>query len=150
LAVGIFGEWGEGKSHFMQLLRGEVGRVDTAAQEHDANESALNPLKYSHIRQVRFNAWHYSETDLWASLVSEIFSQLASGEDQTKGLAGEQRQQSRLLSEIVAERKLPERIAAEKARRDELEAAARTTESLAGLSKKQKSEFKAAMENVDP
>jgi hypothetical protein len=43
----------------------------------------------------------------------EIFSQLARGEDQSQDLADGQRQQWRLVSEIIAERRLPERIAAE-------------------------------------
>lgn len=33
-------------------------------------------LFYTDIVQVRFNAWHYIETNLWASLVEYIFSEL--------------------------------------------------------------------------
>ncbi|MDI5977491.1 P-loop NTPase fold protein [Amycolatopsis magusensis] len=60
LSVGVFGEWGSGKSFFMGLLRAEVDRL--ASQD---------------IVQIGFNAWHYADSDLWASLGDEIFRQLA-------------------------------------------------------------------------
>jgi hypothetical protein len=67
LAVGLFGNWGEGKSHFL-------GRL---AKLIDAAPDSMGELAYSHIRHVRFSAWHYAETELWASLVAELFAQLA-------------------------------------------------------------------------
>lgn len=106
LAVGLFGDWGEGKSHFLSLLKDRVG----AAARPD------NPLAHNAVRQVWFNAWHYAETDLWASLVSELFAQLARSDDAVT----EQRSQSRLAAELVARRGLRERLAAARARRDEL------------------------------
>lgn len=106
LAVGLFGDWGEGKSHFLSLLK---DRVHATAQPD-------NPLAHNAVRQVWFNAWHYAETDLWASLVSELFAQLARSDD----AASEQRSQSRLAAELVARRGLRERLAAARARRDEL------------------------------
>jgi hypothetical protein len=65
LSVGIFGEWGSGKSYFMGLLR---NRVD---------ELAGNPGYCGEVVQIGFNAWHYADTNLWASLGDEIFRQLA-------------------------------------------------------------------------
>lgn len=55
-----------------------------------------NPLACSAVRQVRFNAWHYAETDLWASLVTELFAQLAAPPDADP--VEEQRRQSRLAA----------------------------------------------------
>lgn len=108
LAVGLFGDWGEGKSHFLNLLQQEV---EVAARLD-------NPLSHTAVRQVRFNAWHYAETDLWASLVAELFAQLATPAD--GDVASEQRRQSRLTAELVTERGLRERLRAARGRRDDL------------------------------
>ena len=113
LAVGLFGDWGEGKSHFLGLLRQQV----------QATARPDNLLAHSAVRQVWFNAWHYAETDLWASLVAELFAQLAAPMD--GDLGAEQRRQSRLAGELVAERGLRERLQAARARRDELQQALR-------------------------
>jgi WD40 repeat protein len=110
LAIGLFGDWGEGKSHFMALLR---RRVAAAAATHGI-------LAHRHVRQVRFNAWHYAETDLWASLVTELFTQLAGPESGDAPIS--QRQQSRLAAELIAQRGLPQRLSAARARRDDLRA----------------------------
>ncbi len=67
LSVGIFGEWGAGKSYFMGLLRSEIKRLSDSGRE-----------SYLHrMVQIGFNAWHYADTNLWASLGDEIFRQLA-------------------------------------------------------------------------
>ncbi|WP_405512341.1 P-loop NTPase fold protein [Streptomyces canus] len=113
LAVGLFGDWGEGKSHFLNLLRQEV---KTAARPD-------NPLSHTAVRQVQFNAWHYAETDLWASLVAELFAQLATPTD--GDVASEQRRQSRLTAELIAERGLRERLRSARGRRDDLRRALR-------------------------
>jgi hypothetical protein len=99
-----FGEWGEGKSYFLRMVKQQVA---TTARGNDA-------YTYHDVRQVEFNAWHYAETG--ASLIAEIFAQLAKprGDHDDLDLGAEQRKQSRLVSEIVAERRLPERIAAER------------------------------------
>jgi negative regulator of replication initiation len=66
LSIGLFGAWGSGKSHFIDLLDEQLGLLMD------------EPSKVFHkqIVQVRFNAWHYLDTNLWANLVSEIFDQL--------------------------------------------------------------------------
>ena len=56
-----------GQEPFLGLLREQVAAVARPD----------NLLAHSAIRQVQFNAWHYAETDLWASLVTELFAQLA-------------------------------------------------------------------------
>ncbi|MEV6449409.1 P-loop NTPase fold protein [Amycolatopsis sp. NPDC051716] len=65
LSIGVFGEWGAGKSFFMGLLRGQVKDLEGA------------PGQCRKIAQVGFNAWHYADANLWASLGDEIFRQLA-------------------------------------------------------------------------
>lgn len=70
LSVGLFGEWGVGKSYFMGLLRSEIERLARTGRE---------PY-LGNISQIVFNAWHYTDTNLWASLGDEIFRQLAGGD----------------------------------------------------------------------
>ncbi|MEA5361206.1 P-loop NTPase fold protein [Amycolatopsis sp., V23-08] len=65
LSIGVFGEWGSGKSFFMGLLRGQVKALEGT------------PGHCGKIAQVGFNAWHYADANLWASLGDEIFRQLA-------------------------------------------------------------------------
>ncbi|MCM6777514.1 P-loop NTPase fold protein [Nocardia sp. CDC159] len=67
LSLGVFGEWGSGKSFFMAMLR---DRIDGLAMSG-------NPRYCREIVQIGFNAWHYTDTNLWASLGDEIFRQLA-------------------------------------------------------------------------
>ena len=66
LSIGLFGAWGAGKSHFIDLL------------DEELRDITKNPSQKFHkqIVQIRFNAWHYLDTNLWANLVSEIFDQL--------------------------------------------------------------------------
>ncbi|MEV6644955.1 P-loop NTPase fold protein [Amycolatopsis sp. NPDC051371] len=65
LSIGVFGEWGSGKSFFMGMLRGQVKALEGT------------PGHCAKIAQVGFNAWHYADANLWASLGDEIFRQLS-------------------------------------------------------------------------
>ena len=67
LSVGLFGEWGSGKSYFMGLLRQEIAAYA---------DSGLDPF-CTRVAQIRFNAWHYADANLWASLAVQVFDQLA-------------------------------------------------------------------------
>ena len=67
LAVGVFAQWGEGKSQFLELIHTAVAARSAAAGPDD-------PIAHGAVRQVRFNAWQYAEADLWASLVAEVFT----------------------------------------------------------------------------
>jgi len=110
LAVGLFGQWGDGKSMFLEMLQEQVSERARAAGPND-------PIAHGHVRQVRFNAWHYAEADLWASLVAELFAQLSEDDaDPTR----EQRQRSRLASELVQARGLREQLVAAEDRLAEL------------------------------
>ncbi len=86
LAFGVFGPWGSGKSFFMRHLQkrivrirdDEQARIDAwiakraarTAQPEDA------PLYFGQVAQVEFNAWHYNEGNLVASLVEHLFRNL--------------------------------------------------------------------------
>lgn len=68
LAIGLFGDWGSGKSYFMESMIAAVNhRKGTESKTFTRN-----------VCQIRFNAWHYADTNLWASLVSTILEDLAS------------------------------------------------------------------------
>lgn len=75
LAIGLFGNWGSGKSFFMRLVYQHVELLckgNPRAQAPEAGSAAF----HTDVVQVRFNAWHYVETHLWASLVDHLFSEL--------------------------------------------------------------------------
>lgn len=91
LAIGLFGDWGSGKSYF---LRGVQRRIDTIAAEVDAarqQDHEPPPPFHSRIVQIEFNAWQYVEGDLWASLVEHLFRNLRVGDDGDDLLGAEQR-----------------------------------------------------------
>ncbi len=68
LAVGLFGPWGSGKSFFMDMMR---ERIDARTKNRNDGQKVL---------QIRFNAWHYADTSLWANLAVEIFERLVDPE----------------------------------------------------------------------
>ncbi len=72
LSLGLFGDWGSGKSFFMRKMEKEIEELKTVARDAKG-KSAFCP----DIVQLKFNAWHYIDTNLWASLTSEIFEGLA-------------------------------------------------------------------------
>jgi hypothetical protein len=74
LAIGLFGNWGSGKSFFMEKL---ADYIDSPAITKD--DRFLH-----HIVQVKFNSWHYSDANLWASLITEIFDSLSAYASKTK------------------------------------------------------------------
>ena len=86
LSIGLFGEWGSGKSYFMGLLRKQV--KDLA--------SSQRPGYLPGIVQIGFNAWSYADANLWASLGDEIFRELAGPtDDEQEAKDRERREQLR-------------------------------------------------------
>ncbi len=71
LAIGLFGPWGAGKSFFMRALREEGERLALQA------ETAPRSTFCARVVQIEFNAWHYADTNLWASLATFILDSLA-------------------------------------------------------------------------
>ena len=74
LSVGLFGDWGSGKSFFMRRLRDRIQDLATASE--DARRDGRDSLYCGRIAQIEFNAWHYMDADLWASLVCHVLDQL--------------------------------------------------------------------------
>lgn len=71
LAIGLFGKWGSGKSFFMESLKEEIKSVKKIYRN-----DPLSPF-HTKVVEVEFNAWHYLDTNLWASLAHNIFKTLA-------------------------------------------------------------------------
>jgi hypothetical protein len=115
LAIGLFGDWGSGKSFFMDSMKAVAERI--------ANDAAKkpNPAFCAEIVQIKFNAWHYADTNLWASLVSHILESLAqhvspreTPEKQQARLVGELGSAKQVRSQIEDEQKITEKQIADR------------------------------------
>ena len=76
LAIALIGDWGVGKSSVMLQIQ---HRIDALA-EMSRNNPGLSVFA-SNVRQVRFNAWDYSDDQLWSGLVEHLFRALAADPD---------------------------------------------------------------------
>jgi hypothetical protein len=82
LAVGMFGDWGSGKSYFLRSLRRRITEV----------AGCRFPAFHESVVQIEFNAWQYVGGDLWAGLIEHLFRNLRmSGDDSDDLLAQRQR-----------------------------------------------------------
>ncbi len=98
LSIGLFGEWGSGKSYFMRRLRERIEQLAAATRRRRERDDVPPPAYVGHVVQVEFNAWNYVEVDLWASLVAHIFDRLHAHVIDEPGL--EQRQWESLLHRL--------------------------------------------------
>jgi hypothetical protein len=73
LAIGLFGNWGSGKSHFMNLMD---RRLKALMESEKQRPLTSKPKWCREIVPIYFNAWHYLDANLWASLVAQIFESL--------------------------------------------------------------------------
>jgi hypothetical protein len=76
LSIALLGKWGSGKSTFMRQLRDEVDRL--------ANQAKRNPagsVYTATVRQVLFNAWQFSDDQLWVGIAEHLFTELAPSQD---------------------------------------------------------------------
>jgi len=74
LAIALLGEWGAGKSSFMEQMSRQVEQLAELSAASADGGSAFA----SNVRQIHFNAWHYSDDHVWSGLVDRIFQALAS------------------------------------------------------------------------
>lgn len=70
LAIGLFGDWGSGKSFFMGEMQRQAGQLSDLALADPASPFCTQ------VAHIEFNAWHYADSNLWASLVSCILEKL--------------------------------------------------------------------------
>ncbi|NEQ39294.1 MAG: hypothetical protein F6K40_24795 [Okeania sp. SIO3I5] len=81
MTVGILGGWGRGKSYIMHLMQSHITEVrsravtEEEAWNSDPNHEKLSPY-VGHIYQIKFDAWTYAKSNLWASLMQTIFLEL--------------------------------------------------------------------------
>ncbi|WIX92538.1 P-loop NTPase fold protein [Amycolatopsis sp. DG1A-15b] len=80
LSIGLFGNWGTGKSFFMRSMQSRIRATAKAAERAERAAGRRGPeisTFCSSVRQITFNAWHYAEANLWASLATQIFDNIA-------------------------------------------------------------------------
>ncbi|WP_162145991.1 P-loop NTPase fold protein [Glycomyces tenuis] len=113
LSIGLFGDWGSGKSFFMRRMRArirELAQATAAAERATGVRGPAVSAYCSEIRQVTFNAWHYAESNLWASLATHLLDSLASSgsdddlERHANDLAERRRHQRSLLDQLSSVR----------------------------------------------
>lgn len=90
LSIGIFGDWGSGKSFFMRLMREQTKKVCGIGETDDKGRRYF----CRRVVPIKFNAWHYADTNLLASLVQTIFIGLR------KALAGDEGE-SEFLDQVI-------------------------------------------------
>ncbi|PZV06510.1 MAG: hypothetical protein DCF32_09605 [Leptolyngbya sp.] len=82
MTVGILGGWGGGKSYIMHLMQAQMTAIrsrkvdpEVEAWNPNPNHEKLSPY-VGHIYQIKFDAWTFAKSDLWASLMQTIFFEL--------------------------------------------------------------------------
>ncbi|WP_437930145.1 P-loop NTPase fold protein [Sorangium sp. So ce291] len=66
LSIGLLGDWGSGKSFFIEQIKKQITEL----------KGAGHPELYAKPVEIEFNAWHASDANLWASLVTNIFDEI--------------------------------------------------------------------------
>jgi len=81
LSICLFGAWGSGKSTFMERLYREIAELtqSTHGLDQAAAAETEDPTFVENIVQIKFNAWHFADANLWASLTAVFFDQLRRG-----------------------------------------------------------------------
>lgn len=113
LSIGLFGSWGSGKSFFMRQMQLRVRELADSAHEAETTAGTHGKTVSSYcssVRQISFNAWHYSEANLLASLATHIFDNLAASgaendlQRQADALAERRKTEKTLLGRLSAVR----------------------------------------------
>jgi hypothetical protein len=106
LSIGLFGDWGSGKSFLINEIQARVRQLSRGSR------NAASSAYCAQVRNVEFNAWHYADANLWASLVTHIFDELAKPEPEA-GVSDEKTaraQVARLEEELAASATLQQRF----------------------------------------
>lgn len=72
MSIGLFGEWGAGKSFFISQMQQYLKKLQERSQDDPDKSPYVN-----RILEIEFNAWHYIDGNLWASLAAHLFEALA-------------------------------------------------------------------------
>ncbi len=110
LSIGLFGDWGSGKSFFIEKMLAYISLL--ASKSRDARKMGEPTVFVSEVAQIRFNAWHFIDTNLWASMVLRIYEGLAEalfGPAEDKADAEQREAQEGIFRQLDAcERKIDE------------------------------------------
>jgi hypothetical protein len=122
LAIGLFGNWGAGKTYFMRALQRRIYRITEAARSARPPRAQRDLPIFKSVAQIEFNAWHYVEGNLWASLVEHIFRNLQTRENDTQAGLDERRRAlaAQVRSTEDARQRLLEEVARLESRRSEI------------------------------
>ncbi|MEZ5024499.1 MAG: P-loop NTPase fold protein, partial [Chitinophagales bacterium] len=102
LSIGLLGNWGSGKSFFMNKLHERIELKSQALLKDNSDQKHY----CENIAQIQFNAWYYVDANLWASLVDKIFQSLG---DNVGLLTDEQKKEAKLYKQLASTEKLKER-----------------------------------------
>lgn len=106
LSIGLFGDWGSGKTHFMRQMKARVALLSRRAR---ASKKPQNKIGYyKNIVQIEFNAWHYIEGNLWASLVEHIFEHLKLSDKESSTLTDARR--DALMEKLGVKKQIQARV----------------------------------------
>ena len=72
LSIALLGDWGAGKSSFMLQMEARVAALANMTLNNMGSESAY----VANVMQIRFNAWHYSDENVWTGLIEQLFRSL--------------------------------------------------------------------------
>ncbi|HHJ16961.1 MAG TPA: hypothetical protein ENJ80_09715 [Gammaproteobacteria bacterium] len=119
-AIGLLGDWGVGKTFFMRLMQEKVAAIAGKKAQAEASADSV-----SRAAQIEFNAWHYVDSDLWASLASHLFDglsvELRGRNDTVDGVRRELRkkirsseQEQKVARAVIAEAQKSRKIATRK------------------------------------
>lgn len=76
LAIALFGNWGTGKSFFMNGLQKEITYLSKNQSFPGMKSKQGENIFCDGILQIQFNAWSYLDANLWAGLVANIFEKI--------------------------------------------------------------------------
>ena len=71
LSIALLADWGGGKSSFMLQMQQHVDQLAALSRNNRGRT-----VYASNVRQVRFNAWHYSDSHVWCGIVEQLFREL--------------------------------------------------------------------------
>jgi hypothetical protein len=142
LSIGLFGKWGSGKTFFIRHLQRRIREICTKAAE--SGKAQAEVAYFKHVAQIEFNAWHYSEGTLIASLVEHILQNLRTTDEESEQQVAARRE---LILTNLIEGRQQETAAEDKVKAAQEKIDAKQTE-IDGLKNRQQDERKKIANNL--